>query len=195
MGQIPGLGRSPREGKGNPLQYSCLENPIDRGAWQATVHRVVKSQTWLKQLSTHKYTNNRTNGMSYQTRQLTEDSFVDPKLHSRGILGESQSFPWSQDTDIDGNRNMCSMRIPALCWYCFSPILILFHSKQILTVGLRCLLRNLSLPKCWICIWRRHFICWWRHLCHYIIVLCYFKWFLLYVVKYSINKRLLYASF
>ena len=37
-GSIPGLGRSTGEGKGNPLQYSCLENPMDRGAWQATVH-------------------------------------------------------------------------------------------------------------------------------------------------------------
>ena len=37
---IPGLGRSPGEGNGNPLQYSCLENPVNRGAWQATVHRV-----------------------------------------------------------------------------------------------------------------------------------------------------------
>ena len=41
-GSIPGLGRSPGEGNGNPLQYSCLENPVDRGAWQATVHRVTK---------------------------------------------------------------------------------------------------------------------------------------------------------
>jgi len=41
------LGRSPGEGNGNPLQYSCLENPIDRGAWQATVHGVAKSQTRL----------------------------------------------------------------------------------------------------------------------------------------------------
>ena len=40
---IPGLGRSPGGGNGNPLQYSCLGNPIDRGAWQATVHRVAKS--------------------------------------------------------------------------------------------------------------------------------------------------------
>ena len=40
---IPGLGRCPGEGNGNPLQYSCLENPMDRGAWQATVHRVAKS--------------------------------------------------------------------------------------------------------------------------------------------------------
>ena len=42
MGLIPGLGRSPGEGNGNPLQYSCLENSIDRGAWWATVHGVTK---------------------------------------------------------------------------------------------------------------------------------------------------------
>ena len=50
---IPGSGRPPGERNGNPLQYSCLENPMDRGAWQATVHRVAKSQTRLKWLSTH----------------------------------------------------------------------------------------------------------------------------------------------
>ena len=50
---IPGLGRSPGEGHGNPLQYSCLENPMDSGAWWATVHRVAQSRTRLKQLSTH----------------------------------------------------------------------------------------------------------------------------------------------
>ena len=44
-GSIPGLGRSSGEGNGSPLQYSCLENPMDRGAWQATVHRVAKSRT------------------------------------------------------------------------------------------------------------------------------------------------------
>ena len=48
---IPGSGRSPGGGHGIPLQYSCLENPMDRGAWQPMVHRVTKSQTWLKQLS------------------------------------------------------------------------------------------------------------------------------------------------
>ena len=42
---IPGLGRSPGEGNGNPLQYYCLENPMDRGAWQATVHGIAKSRT------------------------------------------------------------------------------------------------------------------------------------------------------
>ena len=47
LGSIPGLGRSPEEGNGYPLYYSCLENSIDRGAWQATVHRVTKSWTLL----------------------------------------------------------------------------------------------------------------------------------------------------
>ena len=47
MGSIPGSGRSPGEGNANPLQYSCLENFMDRGAWWATVHEVAKSQTQL----------------------------------------------------------------------------------------------------------------------------------------------------
>ena len=46
-GSIPGSGKSPGEGNGDPLQYSCLENPLDRGAWWATVHGVTKSQTLL----------------------------------------------------------------------------------------------------------------------------------------------------
>ena len=48
-GLIPGLGKSPREGNGNLLQYSCLENPMDRGAWQAAVHWAAKNQTWLSE--------------------------------------------------------------------------------------------------------------------------------------------------
>ena len=44
-GSIPGLGRSPEGGKGNPLQSSCLENPMNRGAWRTTVHGVIKNQT------------------------------------------------------------------------------------------------------------------------------------------------------
>ena len=47
MGSIPGSERSPEEGNGNPLQYSCLENSMDRGAWEATDHGIAKSQTWL----------------------------------------------------------------------------------------------------------------------------------------------------
>ena len=52
-GLIPGSGRSSEGGHGNPLQYSCLEDPMDRGAWWATVPGVANSQTRLKQLSTH----------------------------------------------------------------------------------------------------------------------------------------------
>ena len=52
-GLIPGLGKSPGEGNGNPLQYSCLGNPMDRKAWQATVQGVAESQTRLTQLSSH----------------------------------------------------------------------------------------------------------------------------------------------
>ena len=48
VGSIFDLGRSHRGGHGNPLQYSCWENPMDKGAWQATVHKVSKSRRWLK---------------------------------------------------------------------------------------------------------------------------------------------------
>ena len=48
MGLIPGLVKSPGGGHGNALQYSCLENPMDKGAWWAIVHRVTRSQTQLK---------------------------------------------------------------------------------------------------------------------------------------------------
>ena len=52
VGSIPGAGRSPGVGNGNPLQYSCLENPMDRGAWRATARGVTQSQT---QLSAHSF--------------------------------------------------------------------------------------------------------------------------------------------
>ena len=52
MGSVPILGRSPGGGHGNPLQYSCLENPMNRGAWLDTFHGVAQSQTQLKRLDT-----------------------------------------------------------------------------------------------------------------------------------------------
>ena len=63
-GSIPRSGRCPGEVHGNPLQYSCLRNPMDRGAWQATVHGVTKSRTTLS------LTYNRSNGLfSYMSRK------------------------------------------------------------------------------------------------------------------------------
>ena len=62
---IPGSGRSPGEGHGNPLQYSCLENPMDRGTWRSTVHGIAQSWTGLKQLRTaHSSSNSDSNHLS-----------------------------------------------------------------------------------------------------------------------------------
>ena len=55
LGSIPGLERSPGEGNTNPLQYSCLENSMDRRIWWATVHGVAKSQTWLDDFHFHNF--------------------------------------------------------------------------------------------------------------------------------------------
>ena len=59
-GSLLGSGRSPGGGHGSPLQHSCLENPMDRGAWQATVHRTAQNRTRLKRLSTHTHTHTHT---------------------------------------------------------------------------------------------------------------------------------------
>ena len=53
MSSVPGWGRSPEGGRNNLLQYSCLENPMDRGTWRATIHRVTQSQTGLEPLNMH----------------------------------------------------------------------------------------------------------------------------------------------
>ena len=70
-GLIPRLGRSPGEGNVNPLQYSCLENSMDRGAWQATIHRVSKSWMQLKRLrmNTHKRNAAGAGGRCYRSHQ------------------------------------------------------------------------------------------------------------------------------
>ena len=69
-GLIPGSGRSPGEGSGNPLQYSCLEYPTDRGAWWATAHGNAKSQAWLKQ-KIHSLTIQSSNSTpGYLTREI-----------------------------------------------------------------------------------------------------------------------------
>ena len=73
VGSIPGSGRSPRGGHSNPLQCSFLENPMDRGAWQATVHKVVKSWARLKHLGTQ--------------AQMNGYSFVPVKLYQQKQAG------------------------------------------------------------------------------------------------------------
>ena len=99
-GLIPGLGRSPGEGSGNSLRYSFLENSMDRGAWQATVHRVAKSQTRLKQLSA--YTDWKTLQLpSFKTKEPRDNS----GLMDRGSYPkqgpEEIHLPWSTDSRQD----------------------------------------------------------------------------------------------
>ena len=77
MGLTPGLGRSLGGGHGNPLQYSCLERPMDRGAWRATVHRVAKSWTRLK------------HGHSEVYKSATEKQKKHPKVLLHEISGSS----------------------------------------------------------------------------------------------------------
>ena len=72
MGSIPGLGRSAGVGNGNPPQYSCLGNSMDRGAWRATVHGVTKSQTRLSMHAcTHAYVHTRTHTHTHTHTALT----------------------------------------------------------------------------------------------------------------------------
>ena len=79
MGLIPGSGRSPGGGHGNPLQYSCLGNPMDRGAWEVTVHGITKSQRWLKRLSTHTMKRNK-----LDTHNINESQKHYPKSKKPG---------------------------------------------------------------------------------------------------------------
>ena len=84
MGSILGLGRSPGGGHGNPLQYSCLENPKDRGAWRATVNRGTQSQTWLEQLSTCTHTFELKLGLTSSSLLLVKTSWG--VVFSNGVI-------------------------------------------------------------------------------------------------------------
>ena len=82
-GSIPMLGRSPGGGHGNPLQYSCLENPRDRGAWRATVHRVTQSWTRLSE-DTHPETAETETARSRHSRQALGLQWLRTSRH-RGL--------------------------------------------------------------------------------------------------------------
>ena len=123
-GLIPGSGRSPGEGHGNPLQYSCLENPMDRGAWGVIVHKVTKRRTWLKQLSPH----------------TSVCLSIHPSIPSSIILALMQKWknnPWARiwyhpvhrETSMFIVRRMASL--PDLLWqpsFCFLSV----HKSQLL---------------------------------------------------------------
>ena len=86
-GLIPGLGRSPGKGNGNPLQYSCLENPMDREAWQATVHGVAKS--WTQLSNWHLYFH-----FSYMDKQGSSTvKFVHHTSRKKGLVVQLRISP------------------------------------------------------------------------------------------------------
>ena len=94
MGPIPELRRSPGEGHGNPLLYSCLENPMDGGVWWATLHRAAKSLTLLKQLSIHG--NEIKRHLFFGRKVMTNLDIIlnsrDSTMLTRGPYGQSCSF-------------------------------------------------------------------------------------------------------
>ena len=90
-GLIPGSGRSPGIGNGNPLQYSCLENPTDRGAWLATVHGVTKSRTRLSvHVCTHTHTHTHTHS---ETLQMIQPQRILWHLFRTSYSSEDESKP------------------------------------------------------------------------------------------------------
>ena len=106
-GSIPGSGRFPGGGHGNPLWYSSLENPVDRGAWRVTVHRVIKSPTRLKQLSMHAI-RHRGYTAPFEAGQRAQGS-------TSGILNRTLD---TQDFVVETN-NMCRENQAKLDNFCF----------------------------------------------------------------------------
>ena len=89
MGSNPGSGSSPGGGQGNPLQYSCLENSMERGAWRATGHGVTKSQTWLS-ACTHAHTHTHTHNHTHMNKP---ESTQDKDKEEKG-LGRNREVSW-----------------------------------------------------------------------------------------------------
>ena len=91
MGLIPGWGRSPGEGKSNPLQYSCLENPMNRGAWWATVHRFAKSQT--TEVTLHACTRGKKPNEPFgQPLEILTSCWIQAPCYSHGCPNKSEEM-------------------------------------------------------------------------------------------------------
>ena len=99
VGSIPGLGRSPGEGNGNPLQYSCLENPMDGGAWQATVDGVTKELDMLERAHTHTHAHTRTSVrpccdyIHHRPMNQPQESLLTRWVPCYNRIGESPEHP------------------------------------------------------------------------------------------------------
>ena len=115
-GLIPGSGRSPGEGKGNPLQYSCLENPMVRGARQATVHRITQTQTRLNGLSTH--TDSRSPFYDVTPKRLSTNQAVSWRFPHQSNTAPGITGPYS--LVLIGNISLGSCIWPQLMFQTFT---------------------------------------------------------------------------
>ena len=98
LGLIPGSGKSPGEGNGNSLQYSCLENPMDRGARGTTVQGIAKSQIWLKQFSMH--------------AQMHSGAYFDIYFFCMPIICPFKKFSWYCFYRLGDTQNSLHVTIP-----------------------------------------------------------------------------------
>ena len=93
LGSIPGSGRSPGEGTGNPLQYSCLGKPMDRGAWRATVHGVAKSRTQTERLNNNNHHKRKGRDRQLRSTAQSTDCWTWGRWGARGNLGSPSTSP------------------------------------------------------------------------------------------------------
>ena len=127
-GSISGLGRPPR-GHGNPLQYSCLENPTDRGAWWATIHRVTNSRIQLKQFSTHarcllyfvKFWHIIYSLNLHQDPLLTNRKISSFDLGFEGMEGYGLDTSWRQIWQLQGTEMLSKQVFPVFNKHSFNP--------------------------------------------------------------------------
>ena len=126
LGLTPGSRRSPREGNGNPPQYSCLENSMDRGAWQATIHGVMKSQTWLSNCHfLFRYIYDQTHGWRWRKR-LCSSSVPSPSF-SPLLLPSTYVSLFSSGLTAFPMNLLCSIEDLA-CRFTFSLQIVLTTS-------------------------------------------------------------------
>ena len=122
-GSTPGLGRCPGGGHSHPLQYSCLENPLDRGAWRATVHRFAKSWTRLKQLSTQ---SSAILGMSLrrggESRRAERSPLPKPQHPAQG-QGHT-AYPVDMPTPTSGSSQPAYRFTRNKKWLCFKATIL-----------------------------------------------------------------------
>ena len=107
-GSVPGSGRSSGGGNGNPLQYSCLATPRDRGAWQATVHGVTKSWTRLSDTHTHTHTHTLSTVLSALLQQTIDYHGMQWPGNKAMLSSESNQEIWTTEVDILVFRKLLS---------------------------------------------------------------------------------------